>query len=161
MKKLLIILLALALTSCVSASANLDPSNKSGDVTITATVNVGYVVTIPSDTSLTFGDLSTDIGDIAVTDLVLAPNTQLTVTISGVTSAGAGTLTTSASGTIPFILKIGATASTTAANATATNTTSFTANGTKPVYIDIAQAAWDAAPAGSYSDTITFAVSVS
>lgn len=154
MKRSLTLLLALAmlLMWCSLALAqSLNPNTTSGDVDITTTVNVTYTVTIPADNDIAFNSTETNIGNIALSGATLAPNHQITVAIAGISAAGAGALKhTNNVNTIAYTLKI---------DALATNTASFTANGSKAVTVEIAQAAWDAAPAGDYKDTITFTVS--
>lgn len=159
MKRTLSFLLAMALAIalCATAMAS-DPLPIVRSVDITATVGETYTMNIPSNTSIPFDETSWDIGDIEITDSHIGPGRQITVTISGISTAGAGELshTTDSSKKLAYTLKIGPAATSTAAQATATNKTNFTADGKKPVYVQIAQTVWDAATAGEYKGTLTF-----
>lgn len=155
MKKVLSLILVSALVLALSGPAlALDETDPDGDVVISTTVGVTYTVTIPENTTIALNTASTDIGDITLTNAVLAPGFHIDVTVTGgdLTTAGAGNMTHGAVATtkLPFTLKIDSTAGT---------STTFTANGAKQVDVDIAASAWAAAPAGSYSATLTFTVS--
>lgn len=148
MKKIGLLAIPLALSLAVSVPAwAANPTG--GDVTIRTTVEESYTITIPSNTEIAFGVESTKIGDLGLATAQLGPKRQVTFT-ADVSVAGAGKLTHSDnSTTLPYTLNI---------DGAATNKAGFTAVGVKPVTVNITKAAWDAAPAGSYSDTITFSV---
>lgn len=150
MKRAFILGLALTLAMCSTALA-LDETTPTGDLDITTTVPVAYIVSIPADADITFNTVTTNIGEIELTGARLEPGHQITVTISGITTAGAGVMDhdVNAATKLAYSLEIAG---------VATNATSFTADGAQTVEVIIAQAAWDAAPAGGYSDTLTFTV---
>ena len=140
--------LGLALALSIPAFAE-NPTE--GKTTITTKIEETYTITIPADTAIAFDAESTAIGDIGLATANLAPGHQVTFTAAALSDAGVGALTNSADAAVklPYTLKI---------DGAASNTVSFTTAATKPMTADITKAAWAAAPAGEYSDTITFTV---
>lgn len=120
-----------------------------GTTTITTSIEATYTVTIPESTPITFNMLSNPIGNITVTSARLDPGQKITVA-----AATDGTLKNDddTTKTIAYTLKSGGAAFTSA---------DFSENGSKALSVDITQTAWDNAPAGDYTGTITFTVSYS
>lgn len=145
MKKVIcmIIILLMTFNSGIPAYA---ANSTGGTTTITTSVGAAYTVTIPESTRITFNVLSNSIGNIAVTQARLEPGEKITV--SAVTD---GKLKNNEddTATIAYTLKSDDTAFTSA---------DFTSIATKALTIDITQAEWDSAKAGSYTGTITFTV---
>lgn len=153
MKKLTALVLTLALTLSLSVTAfaaeiNQDSDQKSTDVTVTTSIDPTYTVTIPANTTVAFNATSTSFGSIKLDAAQIDPDHVVKVELSA-----SGTLKNQAdeNKTIAYTIKDGAEAFTSAEYLTAGDSTALT--------IDITQAAWDAAYAGQYSDTVTFTVS--
>ncbi len=151
-KKLTCLALALALTLSLSVTAFAteidqdDGSPATADTVITTSITPTYVVTIPADTDIPFEATSTELGDIELTSAHLEPGYVVTV------SASAGALTNDADSAyaIPYTLESEGSAFTSAQYSAAGDYTTLD--------ISIEQTAWDSAPAGSYTGTITFTV---
>lgn len=145
MKKLtalvLIIVLTLSLSVTVFAADN-------RDTTITTSIAPTYTVTIPANTNVTFNTLSTSFGSVKLTAAQIDPGYAVKVELTA-----SGTLKNQADSTktIAYTIKDANGAFTSAQYTTAGDKTDLT--------IDITQAAWNAAFAGQYSDTVTFTVS--
>ncbi|MGN1473480.1 MAG: hypothetical protein ACI4WZ_05350 [Eubacteriales bacterium] len=153
MKKLtaLALTMALALSLPVTAFAaeiNQGSDPKTADVTVTTSIAPTYTVTIPASTNVTFNTLSTSFGSVKLEAAQIAPGYAVKVELK-------------ASG----LLKNKADASKTIAYAINGSDGAFsvgqytTAGQETPLTIEITQAAWNAAFAGEYSDTVTFTVS--
>ncbi len=144
MKKVLCCILIFTLLFSISIMAYA-ANPTSGSTTITTTVEPKYTVLIPADTTIVYGATSSSIGSINVTSLQLETGKQLVIS-----TTPSGTLKNSAdaSKTISYALKCDNTAFSSAA---------FTSTGSKALTVEITSSAWNAAVAGSYSDTITFA----
>lgn len=145
MKKILSLVLALALmfALCVPALAD--------DVTITTRVDQTYTMLIPAaNTALTWGvTTAQDFGTVGLSAARLIPGNTITVTISG---ADGLVNSEDSSAKIAYKVMNGNDEFTSAAFSNTTNNITLT--------IVVAQAAWDSAPAGDYSDTVTFTASV-
>lgn len=150
-KPLVSALLALALavpfsTAALALDQDSDPPTQ--DVTVKSTILPTYSVTIPADMNITAGQLSSNFGTVALSKAQLDPGYGVTVTLTTdyelVNAKDAGK-------TIPYAVRSGGQDFTSA---------TYTAAGQKnALTIDIAASAWQAAAAGAYSDTMTFAIS--
>lgn len=145
MKKLTALALALVLVLSLSVIAFAADAR---DTNITTSIDPTYTVTIPADTNVTFNALSTSFGSVKLTAAQIDPGYAVKVELN----AG-GTLKNQADATktIAYTINDADGAFTGAQYTTAGDKTDLT--------IDITQAAWNAAFAGSYSDTVTFTVS--
>lgn len=134
---------------------------QSADVLITTEIAPTYIVTIPADTTVAFNDLTTDFGEVELTQARLDPGKQVVVTVDT-----DGELNNEAddSKIIPYLV--------TAQFATGEvgeeympfdvndNELTFdTAGQAFAMEIQITEDDWNQAYAGSYSDTVTFNVS--
>jgi len=142
---LLAVLLLISLSVPAGASNGINGSD-TGSMTVSVTLPATYTVTIPADVDIPLNGLTTDIGSISVSNVRIHSGKQITVTAD---AAGALVSSESAEDTIPYALRC---------NGTDFTAAHFTANGSKTLTVNITQSAWDAAAAGSYSDTITFTV---
>ena len=149
MKKILTLaLVGTILTASGITAFAVDYPGGTQDTEITTSVAPTFTVTIPADTAVPFNALSTEFGSVTLESARLAPNKAVQVTVTSDYN-----LNNSIDDTvvIPYSLKAGN--DTVDADYTAT----FTTAGEKvDLTIDITQAAWDAAAAGDYSDTVTF-----
>lgn len=144
MKKLTSFALAFALCAASAVSA-LAANPTSGATTITTNIQPTYTVEIPAQTSILFNATSTPLATkLGLSKAQLDPNHKVTVT------ATVNALKNDADNTktIPFTLYEGNTVFTSA---------DFT-DTTKKVQLSvhIAQTAWNAAPAGNYTGSVTF-----
>ena len=144
MKKLTSFALAFALCAASAVSA-FAANPTSGATTIKTNIQPTYTVEIPAQTSIPFNATSTPLATkLGLSKAQLDPNHKVTVT------ATVNALKNDADNTktIPFTLYEGNTVFTSA---------EFT-NTTKKVQLSvhIAQSAWDAAPAGNYTGSVTF-----
>ena len=152
MKKLLTIALVGAMLTATGITAfAVDYPGGTQDTEITTSVAPTFTVTIPADTAVPFNALSTEFGSVTLESARLAPNKAVQVTVTSDYN-----LNNSIDDTvvIPYSLKAG--------NDTvdADFAAIFLNAGEKvDLTIDITQAAWDAAAAGDYSDTVTFNIS--
>lgn len=154
MKKLTALVLTLALTLSLSVTAfaaeitDQDGSPKDTTVEITTSIEPTYTVTIPANTTVAFNATSTSFGSIKLDAAQLDPGYAVKVELSA-----SNTLKNKADAdkTIAYTIKDG--------NGVFTSAEYLTAGDSTALTIDITQAAWDAAYAGEYSDTVTFTVS--
>lgn len=153
MKKFLTMLSALMLSAAVSTTAfaaefnqNSDP--KKAQATISTNIQPAYMVTIPEDVEVSFNAVSTDFGSIELTAAQINPNYAVEVSLDA-----SGTLKNQAdvSKTIAYTVKD--------QNGEFTSAQYDAAGESSKLTVTITQDAWNAAYAGSYSDTVTFTVS--
>lgn len=145
MKKTLVLILAIALAFAMTASAYAD------DVTITTSVDETYLMTIPASTTTLVWGITTaqTFGTVGLTSARLMPNHQVTITLSG----NDGLVNTLEEGSIiDYSVMDGGNVF------TAGDYTSADAN--TDLTILVASAEWNAAPAGTYSDIVTFTASI-
>lgn len=152
MNKFLALVLALALALPLSVTAfateiNQDSDLKEADVTVTTTIEPTYTVTIPEDVQVTFNETSTDFGAVKLTAAQIDPDHAVTVTLS---ASGALKNQADKTKTIAYTVNSKDGAFTSAQYRNKGDSTDLT--------IDITQEAWDAAYAGTYSDTVTFTI---
>ena len=150
MKKLLTLALVGAMLTATGITAfAVDYPGGSQGTEVTTSVAPTFTVSIPADTTVEFNELSTDFGSVTLDSARLAPNKAVQVTV---TSDFDLNNSVDNEAVIPYSLK---TADETAVDAD--YAAAFTTAGEKvDLTINITQAAWDAAAAGDYSDTVTF-----
>ena len=146
MKKPAAFTLALALSAALSTTAFADDDNRM--VQVTAHIDPTYTVTIPANTTVNFNAVDTSFGAIKLTAAQLDPGKSVKVALSA-----SGTLKNAAdtNKTLPYKIRNGDAAFTSAAYTTAGQSTALT--------IHIAQEEWNKAYAGNYADTVTFTIS--
>ena len=151
-KKIITLALAAAMLSATGITAfAVDYPGGTQDTEITTSVAPTFTVTIPADTAVPFNALSTEFGSVTLESARLAPNKAVQVTVTSDFDLNNSVDNTTV---IPYSLKAG--------NDTvdADFAAMFLNTGEKvDLTIDITQAAWDAAAAGDYSDTVTFNIS--
>jgi hypothetical protein len=153
MKKLIATILALVLALSLSmtafaATVDENSESKTVDTTISTTIDPTYTVTIPANLTVDFEATSTSFGEIALENAQVEPGKAVQVDLSA-----SGTLknATDAAKTIAYTVEDENGVFTSAIYQTAGEKTALSVNITKD--------AWDAAYAGAYSDTVTFAIS--
>ncbi len=137
------------------------PEPKQGQAVITTEIDPTYIVTIPADTTVAFNDLTTDFGSVELTQARLDPGKQVVVTVD---TDGELNNEADAEKVIPYMV--------TAQYATGAEGevyVPFNVKGNDLIFdtagqafameIQITEDDWNAAYAGSYSDTVTFNVS--
>lgn len=160
MKKNLLILISLvfALVLCVTVFAEGSDSavgSGSGEadnnsLTISVDIPTSYEFKIPADVTLEFGAEYTEIGTVSVSNVRLPADTELCISYNDSSSLK----TEDGRSEIPYEIQIG--------DHEKAGDLFFMEDGESTVlYVAIDKEAWDAAPAGSYSDTITFTASLS
>ena len=149
MKKLLTLALVGAMLTATGITAfAVDYPGGTQNTEITTSVEPTFTVTVPADTTVPFNALSTEFGSVELESARLAPDKAVQVTVTSDYNLNNSVDNTAV---IPYSLKAGN--DTLDADYAAT----FTTAGEKvDLTIDITQAAWDAAAAGDYSDTVTF-----
>ena len=152
MKKILTLaLVGTILTASGITAFAVDYPGGTQDTEITTSVAPTFTVTIPADTAVPFNALSTEFGSVTLESARLAPNKAVQVTV---TSDFDLNNSVDNEAVIPYSLK------TADETVDADYAATFTTAGEKvDLTIDITQAAWDAAAAGDYSDTVTFNIS--
>lgn len=153
MKKLLTFALTLVMVLFMSVTAfaaeiNQGSEPKTADVTVTISIDPTYTVTIPANTNVTFNTLSTTFGSVKLDAARIEPGHAVKVELN---ASGMLKNQADASKTIAYTIND--------ANGAFTSAQYTTAGEQTPLTIDITQAAWNAAFAGQYSDTVTFTVS--
>ena len=161
--------LALAISAMsISAFAEPEPTEinetsdpQSAQAEITTEIAPTYIVTIPADTTVAFNDLTTDFGSVELTQARLDPGKQVVVTVDT-----DGELNNEADDTkiIPYMVTAQY-----ATGAVGEEYMPFDVNDSDLIFdtagqafameIQITEDDWNAAYAGSYSDTVTFNVS--
>ena len=149
MKKILTLALVGAMLTATGITAfAVDYPGGTQNTEITTSVEPTFTVTVPADTTVPFNALSTEFGSVELESARLAPDKAVQVTVTSDYNLNNSVDNTAV---IPYSLKAGN--DTLDADYAAT----FTTAGEKvDLTIDITQAAWDAAAAGDYSDTVTF-----
>ena len=159
MKKNLLILISLvfALVLCVTvfaASGDAAVGSGSGEadnnsLTLSVEIPTSYEFKIPADAALEFGAEYTELGTVSVSNVRLPADTELVIAYK----TGASLKTEDGMNEIPYEIQI---------DAKTAGDLHFTQDGeSETLYAAITKDAWDAAPAGSYSDTITFSAYLS
>ena len=153
MKKFTVLALALVLTLFLAVTAhaieiNQGSSSQQADVEVTTSVGPTYTVSIPANTTVAFNATSTPFGSVKLESARLTPGYAVQV---GLNASGALKNKVDAGRTIAYAIMAGSEAFTAAQYTSAGQETKLT--------IDITQAAWNAAAAGQYADTVTFTVS--
>lgn len=153
MKKWIALFLTLALTlslpvTAFAAEINQDSDPKTADATVTTSIEPTYTVTIPGNVQVEFNATSTNFGTIKLAAAQIAPGYAVKVELDA-----SGELKNQAdeTKTIAYAVNSADGAFESAEYQDEGDSTALT--------IDITQAAWDAAYAGNYSDTVTFTVS--
>ena len=149
MKKILTLALVGAMLTATGITAfAVDYPGGSQDTEITTNVAPTFTVSIPADTTVEFNALSTDFGSVELESARLAPDKAVQVTVTSDYN-----LNNSIDDTVVIPYSLNTAEEAVDADYAAT----FTTAGEKvDLTIDITQAAWDAAAAGDYSDTVTF-----
>ena len=156
MKKTLLLLvlaltvLAFGVTAFAADSGAVDENEKS--LTISVDVPEDYEITIPTDVTLKFGAESTALGSVSASSVRLAPNAAVVVTMN----ASCVLTTEDGLGSIPYSIC----ADGEEIDAEKYQMTFFEDGESDALSVAITKEAWDNAAAGSYSDTITFGISV-
>ena len=147
MKKLTSFALAFALCAASAVSA-FAANPTSGATTIKTNIQPTYTVEIPAQTSIPFNATSTPLATkLGLSKAQLDPNHKVTVTAT-VNALKNDADTTK---TIPFTLHN--------ENGSAFTSAEFTDTNKKvQLSVHIAQSAWDAAPAGNYTGSVTFQI---
>ena len=164
MKKNLLILISLvfALVLCVTvfaasgdAAVGSDTAVGSGSaadnnsLTISVDIPTSYEFKIPADVALEFGAEYTEIGTVTASNVRPPADTELCISYNDSSSLK----TEDGMSEIPYEIQID--------YETAGDLFFMEDGESAALYVAIDKAAWDAAPAGSYSDTITFTASLS
>lgn len=143
---------SLAVTVPVLAAGNKiteesgNPAERS--VEISTSIKPAYAVTIPGDVDVVFDQTSTGFGSVTLEEAQLEPGYVVRVKLD---SSGSLKNEADPGKTIPYSIN---------ADGAAYNIGEYTADGqSTDLTIDIAQAAWDEAYAGDYSDTVNFTIS--
>ena len=149
-KKLIMVVLVGALMTATGITATaVDYPGGSQATEITTAVAPAFTVTIPADTTVAFNALETDFGAVTLESARLAPNKAVKVTLD---ASGLLKNADDSTKTIPYTIK--------KTDGTVCNSVQYrTAGETTALKIGIEQAAWDAAFAGDYSDTVNFNIS--
>lgn len=152
MKKIIALILALCLLCGAVAFAteiNQDSTSQSAETILTTTIEESYTLTIPATLNIAYGATETDM-PLTVSNYRLKSTNQLKLRQSW-----DGALENESGNTISYSLKYG-----NADVSSNTNPVTFDANGTKNLVVTIAQSAWNSAAPGTYTDTVTFTVSI-
>lgn len=152
MKKMIASILALSMLAAMSATAfaaEIDQDdNPNSEAVITTNILPTYTVSIPGNTDVKFKNTETDFGSIKVIAAQIDPDMQIRVSLR---TDGKLDNQTDSTKTIPYTVNDVDGEFTSAVYLKAGDQTDLT--------INITQADWNAAYAGSYSDTVTFTVS--
>lgn len=150
MKKLFALVLALCLLCGTTALAGTySNATDKAQTLLTTTLSESFTVVIPSDMTIVFNRTETDM-TVEVTALRLLPTGRaLQVQVNKTSSQLVNDKNNSAKISYTIHEKNGA-----------ADKLSFTETGKQYFQIDIAQAEWDKAPAGTYKDTLTFNVGI-
>ena len=155
MKKIITLALAGAMLTATGITAfAVDFPGGSQDTEIKTTVDPTFTVSIPADTTVAFNALTTDFGSVTLDSARLAPKKAVQVTINS-----DGDLNNSVDNTAVIPYSLTATDDTAEKEVGAEYSATFKNAGEKfDLKINIAQADWDAAAAGDYSDIVNFTI---
>lgn len=146
MKRILILALALCLLLSVTAHATkLTPSNTSGTTMLSVTVAEEYTLVIPSALPIRYGAQATTLW-LEVTGYRLATGNVLSVAC-----LSDGILAEASGAELPYRLVY---------NGLPATSLTFDGIGRKGLTVAIDKSDWDAAAAGTYTDTVTFTASI-
>lgn len=146
MKKAWILACVLCLLCSNSLAAGNVPNNQT---VISTTVSEGYTVTIPAALPVAYGATRTDL-TIEVSNIKLFAGNSVHITPENYNAK----LKNAANDEINYQLLNGNTEWSTS------NPLTFSENGSKALELTISTDEWNSAPAGNYSDTVTFTVSI-
>lgn len=145
MKKLASFALAFALCAACAVSA-LAANPTSGVTQITTSIQPTYTVEIPAQTSIPFNATSTPLAtNLGLSKAQLHPGSKVTVAVTTVNP-----LKNTKGNEIPFALYEG--------SKTFSSADFFDTTKKVELSVHIAQTAWDAAPAGDYTGSVTFTI---
>ena len=147
MKKAFAILLTFALLMSLSVVA-FAANTTGGDADITTSIDPTYTVTIPANTTVAFNATETAFGAIEVTASQIHPDKCIKVEL---TYDGALNNSIDTTKVIPYVIKD-------ADGSAFTSATYLTEGDKTELSIHITADDWNAAYAGSYSDTVTFTI---
>ena len=163
MKKLLAVFSALALMAAPMTAFAANPITESteqtGDVTISTEIAPAYIVTIPADTKIKFGDNVTEFGKIELTEARLEPGKVVAVDVYGDFEMKNSS---DESKTILYdVIGYDDMDGTDIPEYSFIDSSYFTdvKGHSVRLRIEIRDEEWHKAPAGSYSDVLTFQVS--
>ena len=148
MKKIFAVVLALCLLCSMTAFAvEYGPGDSSAETTLQVTVDESYTVVIPATVDIDFNATSTDL-PVQVTALRTYSTGTVADTVRklAVEITADNKLTNENGDDLAYSVD--------------TKNVYFTATGTQNFAIRITSAAWNAAPAGTYTDTVTFAIAI-
>ena len=143
MKKIFALILAIALMASLSVTAF-----AADDVEITTSIAPTYTVTIPADVNVAFNATETAFGAIEVTAAQIHPDKCIKVVLTADGELENGIDSTKV---IPYVIKD-------ADGNPFTSATYLTEGDKTELSIHITAEDWNAAYAGSYSDTVTFTI---
>ena len=148
MKKVFALILTVAMLASLSVTA-FAANTTGGDADITTSIAPTYTVTIPADVNVQFNATETAFGAIEVTASQIHPDKCIKVAL---TTDGELNNAIDNTKVIPYAIKDGE-------DTVFTSATYLTEGDKTDLSICIAEADWNAAYAGEYSDTVTFTVS--
>jgi len=153
MKKILTCLAAFALACSVPAAAFAAPIDQDSDpkearVEINTNIAPTYTVTIPSSVTVPFNAASTEFGKLGLETARLEPGYAVKIDLD---ASNQLKNTADPAKVIPYTV-------TTASGIPFSSAQYFTAKSYTALAININESAWNAAYAGTYSDTVTFTV---
>lgn len=152
MKKIFALLLTVVICSSLSLSVfaaeiKQDSVRQNAEVTLSATIEPTYTVTIPADATVTFNAETTSFGFIKVDAAQIEPDKCIKVSLD---TDGELNNQTDVTKVIPYTVKAGSEVFTSATYLNAGDLTNLT--------INISKDDWNKAYAGEYKDTVTFKV---
>ena len=140
--------LSVSVTTFAAQITDETPEPKKTDAVIKTSIAPTYTVTIPADVTVEFNAETTTFGQIKVDSAQIEPDKCIKVSL---TTGGELKNTVDDTKVIPYTIKSGENAFTSATYLKAGDSTDLT--------INIATDDWNKAYAGEYSDTVTFEVS--
>lgn len=153
MKKTAAILSAAVIAAAASATV-IAAEPKKSDVTISASIEPAYIVSIPANTSVAFSDTTTDFGSICLDSARLEPDKTVKVTITS-----DGELNNSADNNTVIPYSLTASNGSTEEKVVSGYSVMLKNAGDKiDLTINITKNDWNAAAAGNYSDIVNFTI---